>query len=95
MYFVWITMLQIHALKEGPQAYAELQEWLGSPVLVLLNAVSFLFILLHAITWFNLTPRAIVFRIRGKRVAESLIIAPNYVAWLMVSGAVAWMVLGG
>ena len=92
-FFVLLTLLQIRALLQGPQAYAEFQNWLRRPLLVGLNVVSFLFVLLHACTWFNLAPRAMAVRVRGKRVPDLLIAASNYAAWLVISGVVAWLVL--
>ncbi len=94
-WFVVLTLIQIEALARGPEAYAQFQDWLRSPVLIALNAVSFLFVLFHTITWFNLAPRAMAVRVRGKRLPDILIAAPNYIAWLAVSGAVAWLVLRG
>ena len=92
-YFVVITLLQIRALKQGPQSYAQFQEWLRAPLPVVLNAVSLLFVLFHTITWFNLAPRAMPVRIGGKRIADPWIAAPNYVAWLAISVLVAWLLL--
>ena len=63
--------------------------------MVILNILSLLFVLFHTITWFNLTPKAIVLRVRGRRLPDLLIAAPNYVAWLVVSGVIAWIVTGG
>ena len=60
-----------------------------------MNITSLFFVLFHTITWFNLTPRAMVVRIKGKKLPELLIIAPNYVVWLIVSGIIAWIVIGG
>ena len=94
-YFIVITLLQVRALTLGASSYAELQDWLGNPLVILLNSVGFLFLLLHTVTWFNLTPRAIVLRLGGKRVPDILIIAPNYVAWLVISGVLAWVIVGG
>ena len=94
-YFIAITLMQVQALGQGRAEYAAFQEFMMRPFVVLLNVVTFLFLLLHAITWFNLTPRAIVLRLGGKRVPDLLIIAPNYVAWLVISGVVAWFVLRG
>jgi len=34
-------------------------------------------------------------RIGGKRVPDLLIVLPNYAAWLVLSAAVAWIVLRG
>ena len=94
-YFIVITLMQVRALTLGASSYAGLQDWLENPFVILLNSVGFLFLLLHTITWFNLTPRAIVLRLRGKRVPEILIIAPNYVAWVVISGVLGWIIVGG
>jgi fumarate reductase subunit C len=94
-WFVVVTLLQIDAMRHGPAEYQQFQQWLRNPFLVALNAVSLLFIVFHAITWFNLAPKAMAVRVGGKRVPDILIAAPNYVAWLAVSAAVAWIVLRG
>jgi succinate dehydrogenase subunit C len=94
-YFVALTLLQLWALRDGPQAYAAFQEWLKAPGVIALNGVSLLFVLFHTITWFNLAPRAMVVRLRGKRMPDLLIAGSNYVAWLVVSVAVAWLILRG
>ena len=94
-YVVVIILMQVRALGQGPAEYAAFQEFMTHPFVIFLNVVTFLFLLLHTITWFNLTPRAIALRLGGKRVPELLIIAPNYVAWLVISGVVAWVVLRG
>ncbi len=93
-WFVILLMLQIHALTEGPEAYQEFQEWLRTPALVTLNGIAFLFVLYHAITWFNLAPKAIVVRLRGRRVPDLVITGSNYLAWFMASAGVAWLLLG-
>ena len=94
-WFVVLTLLQIRALGQGEFAYAELQAWLRTPVVAMLNAVSFLFVLFHSITWFNLAPRAMAFRIGGKRIPDIFIAAPIYVAWVLVSAGIAWLLRGG
>lgn len=94
-FFVVITLLQIRALSGGPEAYAEFQQWLQTPLLVALNVISFCFVVFHAVTWFRLAPRAMVIRVRGKRLPDFLIAGPNFVAWLAVSGVIAWILLGG
>ncbi len=61
----------------------------------MLNAITFLFVLFHAITWLNLTPAAMVVRVRGKRVPDWVILGANYAAWLVLSAAVAVLLLRG
>ena len=87
-FYVVILLLQLHALRGGPETYLEFQHWLTNPLLVVLNGISFLFVLFHAVTWFNLTPKAMVVRWRGKRLPDLLVAAPSYVAWLAISGLV-------
>ena len=92
---VILTLLQIRALARGPADYAEFQNWLRSPLLLALNAVSLLFVVFHALTWFNLAPKAMVVRVRGKRLPNLAISAPNYAAWAVLSAAITWILLRG
>ncbi len=94
-WFVVLTLLQISALSRGPTEYTEFEEWLRRPMVIALNAVSFFFVVFHAVTWFNLAPKAMAIRVGGKRVPSLLIAAPNYFAWLAASVTVAWIVLRG
>ena len=91
--FVVITLFQMRALLSGPGAYARFEHWLRTPAAIALNLISFFFVLFHAITWFNLAPRAMAIRVRGKRLPDLLVAAPNYALWLVVSVVVAWFIL--
>ena len=90
---VIFTLLLLRALKAGPEAYARYMHRLASPVMIGFSFIAFCFVLLHTITWFNLTPRAMAVRVHGKRVPEFLVIAPNYALWIVASIAIAWIVL--
>jgi len=92
---VVMTLLQIRALARGPADYAEFQNWLRSPLLLALNAVSLAFVVFHTVTWFNLAPKAMVVRLRGKRLPNLAIAGPNFAAWLVISAAVTWILLRG
>ena len=94
-FFAVVYLWQIYTLGQGPEAYGRFLARLRTPLLLILNTVAFLFVLFHAITWFNLTPKAMVVRLRGKRVPDSVIVGANYAAWLVVSGAVAFVMLRG
>ena len=93
----WIleTLLQIHALNGGPAAYDDFQGFLRNPIVVILNVISFFFVLFHALTWFNLAPKAMAIRMGGKRLPSAMIAGPNYVAWVVASVVVAWLLLRG
>ena len=94
-WFVIFTMLQVRALLRGQADYAVFQEWLRSPLLLVLNTVSFFFVLYHAITWFNLAPTAMVLRFGGRRVPAVAIAGANYAAWIFATAVVAWFILRG
>ena len=88
-----ILLCWIRALSRGPEAYEVLEKRLASPVVILLTVISLLLVLFHTITWFSLSADAMVVRVGGKRIPGVLISASNYVAWLVVSGILAWLLL--
>jgi fumarate reductase subunit C len=92
--FALILLWQLRALARGPEAYNHFLALLGTPLFLALNGIAFLFVLFHAVTWFNLAPKAMVVRLRGRRVPDWIIAGLNYLACLVVSGAVAWILLG-
>jgi fumarate reductase subunit C len=90
---VLFLMLLVRAIGEGGDAYAQFVTWARMPWVVVLNVVAFAFLVLHAITWFNLTPAATVVRLRGQRVRPAMIAGSAYAGWVVVSAFVAWIVL--
>ncbi|MDA2913517.1 fumarate reductase subunit C [Acidobacteriia bacterium AH_259_A11_L15] len=94
-FFAVITLWQLRALVDGPQAYTQFVRGLKSSPLVAVHGVAFLFVLFHSISWFHLAPKAMVMRLRGKRVPDWVIVGLNYFAWLIASGTIAWLLLRG
>ena len=92
-FFAAVLIWQLHALARGPEAYARFLACLGTPLFLALHGVALLFVLFHAVTWFNLAPAAVVVRLGGKRVPDWVIVAANYAAWLVLSVAVAALLL--
>ncbi len=93
-YIATLLLLQLHALGRGPKAYIDFLEMMKSPLFIVLNGVAFPLVLYHALTWFHLTPKALVIRLRGMRVPDSLIITLNYLVWIILSLAVI-VIVGG
>jgi fumarate reductase subunit C len=60
---------------------------------VAINVLAMLFVLLHVVTWFALAPRAMVVKVRGGRLPPRQIVAAHYLAWVVLSAIVAWVVL--
>ena len=94
-FFAVLLLWQIRALGHGPEAYARVLARLRSPLFVTLNALALAFVLFHSITWFNLAPKAMVVRLKGKRVPDLLVAGANYAAWVVLSAAVAAILLRG
>jgi fumarate reductase subunit C len=92
-WFVAMTLFQVRALIRGPEAYARFSARLESPLLIAANVIALCFALLHTITWFNLAPAALAVRVKGKKVPEFLVAAPNYALWVVVSVVVGWFVV--
>jgi fumarate reductase subunit C len=92
-WFVLYLLRLIRAVAQGPSAYERFLEWSAQPAILLLNVVTFVFVVFHAVTWFNLAPQAIVAHFRGKRLPGTLITAANYAAWAVTSVLVAWLLL--
>ena len=94
-YFAGVTVLQVRALRAGPEAHARFVEWLRAPGVLALHAVVLAFVLLHAITWFHLTPKAMALRVFGKKIPDAAIVAGNYAGFLLASMLVAFFLLRG
>jgi fumarate reductase subunit C len=93
-FFALVTLLQLRALARGPEAYSRFLHRLESPLVVALHALALAFVLFHAITWFNLAPKAMVVRLGGKRVPDAVIVGANYLAWLVATAVVGGILLG-
>jgi fumarate reductase subunit C len=94
-WFVVFLLLLVAAVSRGEESYRQFLTWSARPAVVVLNLVSLFFVVLHAVTWFNLAPRAMAVRLRGTRVPGTWVAASNYAAWAVVSALVAWLLLGG
>ena len=90
---VVFLLLLIRAVGRGAGPYRDFLDWSATPWVILLNIVTLAFLVLHAITWFNLTPVAMVVRLRGQRVPPAAIAGSAYLAWVVVSVFVVWMVM--
>jgi fumarate reductase subunit C len=93
-WFIVYLLMLVRAVRLGEASYQRFLEWSGHPFALMLNLVSFVFIVFHAITWFNLAPQAMVAKVAGRRVPGFLIAASNYAAWVFLSAVVVWLLIG-
>ena len=93
--YVVVILVGLWRLSQGPTAYAAWLEALQTPWAITFHVVALGFALLHTVTWFGLTPKAMPLRFGERAVPGSAIIAVHYAVWLVVSAglvliAVAW-----
>jgi len=46
-------LLLVHAISAGSDSYTRFLDWSANPLVVSVNAVAFIFLLLHTVTWLN------------------------------------------
>jgi fumarate reductase subunit C len=93
-WFVVFLLMLVRAVSEGAASYQQFLQWSSTWPIVLLNIVSLIFIVFHAITFFVAAPQALVVRLGGRRVPGSAIVAGHYGAMLAASLVVVWLLLG-
>ena len=91
--FVVELLLLVWAVAAGASAYQRFLDTMANPAVIVLNLVVLAFLLLHAVTFANLTPRAMVVRLRGRKVPPRAILAGVYLGWLVVTAFLAWLVV--
>ena len=62
-----VFLMMVFAIGRG-ESYQSFLDWAASPVIVVINVVALAFSLLHTVTWFVLTPQAMVVRGHGRQV---------------------------
>lgn len=93
-WFVVYLLMLMRAVLQGEASYQQFLALSSRPWMLALNIVSFLFLVYHAVTFFDAAPRALVVHVGKTRVPGSFIGAGHYAAWLAVSAFMFWLVLG-
>ena len=92
-YCLFLLVL-IYKLGQGPEAYVSLITSLTSSASIVLHIIALVFVLYHAVTWFNLTPKILVIYKGQERIPQWLVAGSVYVGWIVVSAVIAWLVVG-
>ena len=93
-WFVVYLLVLMGAVLEGEVSYQQVLIWSATPWVVALNVVSFLFLILHAVTFFEAAPQAMVLHVGRTRVPDRLVLLGHYAGWASASAVVAWLLLG-
>jgi fumarate reductase subunit C len=94
-WFVVFLLVMFSMVTRGEAGYRAFIDLACKPVMLAINAVAFVFVVFHAVTWFNVAPQAIVAHVGKKRVPPILVAGGHYAAWVVVSAGVMWLVLSG
>ena len=93
-WFVVYLLLLVRAVTQGDASYQEFLAWSATAPILLLNIVSFLFLMFHAVTFFAAAPQAMVVKVGPNTVPGSLVLAGHYAGLAAVSAVVCWLLLG-
>ncbi len=91
-WFVAYLVLFLYAVGRGEAAYQRFLDWASTPWVTALNVLALIFVLLHTVTWFALTPQAMAVRVAGQKVPAFHIIAGQYTGLAVISVFVLWLV---
>jgi fumarate reductase subunit C len=91
-WFVGFLVMMVFAIGQGEDTYERFLDWASTTWVIVVNAVALLFVLLHTVTWFNLTPQAVVVQVGHRRLPAWLIVASQYVGLAVVSAFAVWLV---
>jgi fumarate reductase subunit C len=92
-WFVVYLLMFVAAVAGSERDYQDFLDHASSPLVLVVNAVALVFLLLHTITWFALTPQAMVLSLGGRRVPGAAILAAQYAGLAVVSAFVYWLVV--
>lgn len=93
VWFVVYLLLLVRAVGAGPAAYERFLDWSARPWVVAVNAIALAFTVYHTVTWFAVTPQAMVVKVRGRRLPGRALTAALYLAWFAVSALIAILVV--
>lgn len=92
--FAFVLVIGVFRLSQGREAFEAYLAALWSPVGQLMSIVIVLMAVIHSVTWFNLTPKAMPIWINDRQVPGWVIITAHYTVWIIIS-VVVWMVTRG
>lgn len=92
---MFIFAYQLSQLVWGPIAYQGIANTLQSPAFLAFDVVVLIFALLHSITWIQLNILVVPTKIGKIRLSRTLLLGGGIIAWLLVSGIVAMLILTG
>jgi fumarate reductase subunit C len=96
LFVAWLVvylLMFLSAVGRSESAYDDFLDWASTPWVVALNVIALLFLALHVVTWFNLTPQAMAVKMGSRPAPPALVIASQYAGLAVTSVLVVWLVL--
>jgi fumarate reductase subunit C len=90
----FILIVGIFRLSQGREAFEAYLAVLWGPVGQFISIFILLMAVIHSVTWFNLTPKAMPLWIGDRPIPGWIIISAHYTVWLIVSVLVLLMAGG-
>ena len=91
--FALISLVGVYRLSQGEDTYQLYLSALQTPAAQVLFVVILLFSLYHTLTWIHLTPMIMVVRIGSKTVPPILVLMASYLAWIVISLVLFYLLL--
>ena len=86
-------LLMVRAVAGGQDAYERFLERAESTGMIVFQIIALMALVYHSVTWFNLTPKAMVIKIGARRVPAVIVTLSNYVGWIVISSIIGWFLL--
>lgn len=83
--YVLVILVGLYRLSQGAAAYGAFLDALQRPLAIGFHLLALPFALLHMVTWFGLTPKAMPLRFGGRPVPGTAIVMAHYIVWFVVS----------
>ena len=83
------TVCHVIALEDGSSAW---NERLQSPGMIVFSVVALVFAVLHSCTFFTAAGQVLVIQRGEEHVPKSMVVGAHFVAWIVVSLAVVWII---
>ncbi|MBT3768086.1 MAG: fumarate reductase subunit C [Rhodospirillaceae bacterium] len=81
----FVLLIGTYRLSQGREAFEAFLTALWSPAGQLMSTAILVMAVIHSVTWFNLTPKAMPVWIGDKQVPDWVIVAAHYGGWAVVS----------
>ncbi|MBC8337449.1 MAG: fumarate reductase subunit C [Alphaproteobacteria bacterium] len=89
-----VLLVGVYRLSQGRDAFDAFLAALWSPAGQVMGAVIVLMAVVHSVTWFNLTPKAMPLWIGDRKVPGWIIVGGHYGGWIVVSAVVLFLAGG-